>query len=539
MKVIILIPARGGSQGVPRKNVRLLEGSPLICHVLKTIKSLTGNIFPFVMTDDDEIEFISKKQGIEVIREAKTTGKATLDDVTIRFLDSLPFQPNDEDILITIQPTCPFVKAETILKCIGKIEMTKGSVLTVKDDRHLSWTIDENGNPKKKYKERVNRQQLPPDYRESGAIIGSMIGNIRRNKTRIVEPIGLVEVDREEGIDIDDFYDWSIAEYIATRKKIVIRTDASIDMGMGHAYRSLALAQELARHEVVFYTDPKKPLGSDFLCNYPFPLIQGNENEFAQYLESQKPDVVFVDMLDTSSEFMTKIKSTGCKLVTFEDLGSGAKCADLLISDLYPNDQIESPKQFSGVENAILAPSFDTTPPKSSISDKVKNILILFGGTDPSNLTIKALEALKFIGFKGQVTVIQGLGRKDRIINLNDYGLNGELLTNVTYIPKYMYEADIALSSAGRTITELMSLGIPTICLCQNEKELTHTHATEEYGVINLGLGNLVNLEVLGKRINSLIESPNLRSELNKKAIFKSRNRKNSQIVKNIWSKLF
>jgi spore coat polysaccharide biosynthesis predicted glycosyltransferase SpsG len=68
-----------------------------------------------------------------------------------------------------------------------------------------------------------------------------------------------------------------------------------------------------------------------------------------------------------------------------------------------------------------------------------------------------------------------------------------------------MAKADLALSSAGRTITELAQIGIPTICLAQNHKELSHTHATEANGVVNLGLGVEVTPENLTNAILQLM----------------------------------
>lgn len=62
-------------------------------------------------------------------------------------------------------------------------------------------------------------------------------------------------------------------------------------------------------------------------------------------------------------------------------------------------------------------------------------------------------------------------------VDLAEYGLNGTVLRAVTDLAVIMHDCDIAVTSAGRTVTELMTQGVPTIALCQNMRELMHTHA--------------------------------------------------------------
>ena len=163
-------------------------------------------------------------------------------------------------------------------------------------------------------------------------------------------------------------------------------------------------------------------------------------------------------------------------------------------------------------------------------------MLVLFGGTDPSGLADKGLRALESIGFDGKVTLIRGLGAAE--IDTADYKLNIELLSNVKNIPAIMARADVALSSAGRTITELASMGVPTLCLAQNHKELTHTHTSTENGVVMLGLGELVTVETLANHIKALIEDTDLRKSLHDRALAATQGRSNAQIVERIMNKV-
>jgi len=537
-KPYIVIPARGGSTGVPRKNVRLLGGEPLIARTIKTALAATLPGRVVVITDDDEIEEIALHYGAVVTREEKTTGRATLDEVMLRTIPFLrELGATDEDYLLTMQPTCPFISRARVREAMKAFADGAGSVVTVIDDRHLGWRLDEGGNPRPDYAARVNRQQLPPHFRESGAIIGAKIADIIRFETRIVEPIMLIELPEGEALDIDTFSDWAIAEHLATRRRILLRTDASRDLGMGHVYRTLALAYALARHDLTIVLSTDKPLGLGFFEEYPFKVETiGDELEFLSLARQTKADLIVLDKLDTQREFV-ELLGDQSKVVTFEDLGTGAEAADLLIADLYENPRVPNDRQLTGVQNSILAPSFESLPRRAKFRSQVENILLLFGGTDPSNLALKALKALDEINFDGSVTLVRGLGAP--LIDPTKFGrLNINVLSNVKNMPALMIKADIAISSAGRTITELSCLGVPTLCLAQNSKELTHTHTTVNNGVIMLGLGALVNTETIGAHVTQLLSDQDLRRTLHERALAATAGRNNTSIVARIMRKL-
>ena len=533
----IVIPARGGSTGVPRKNVRLLQGEPLIARTIKTALAGSERGRVVVITDDDEIAEISERFGAVVTREAKTTGRATLDEVMVR---TIPFLRElgamDDDILLTMQPTCPFIKPERVREAIEKFESGAGSVITVVDDRHLGWVIDAYGKPAPDYKARVNRQQLPPQFKESGAIIGARIADIVRTGTRIVQPVNLVEVPNGESLDIDTFSDWAVAEHLASRKRILIRTDAAKELGMGHVYRSLAVAYSLARHDLTIVLSEDKPLGAEFFADYPFEVATvANDLDLLGYARKVGAELVILDRLDNLAEFVTLL-SGFAKVITFEDLGDGAEVADLLIADMYENPKVPDSRQLKGMENAILAPTFETIDRTIVFNEKVEEVLVLFGGTDPSNLAPKALKALEAIGFAGRVTLVRGLGAD--LVDPKAYNLRLKVLSNVKNMPAVMEHADVALSSAGRTITELASMGIPTICMAQNEKELTHTHVTTSNGVLMLGLGRLVSVETLGAHLSELMTNEELRFKLHQRGIEATSGRSNDRIVRRIMKQI-
>ena len=529
----IVIPARGGSVGVPRKNVRMLAGKPLIAHSIETALAATASDRVVVITDDDEIDEISHFYGALVVRERTVaTGGSTVDQLMLRHLPDLEaLGAVDSDLLLTLQPTCPLLSAERFAEAVARFEAGAGSVITVKDDRHLSWTIDEAGNPKPLYSARVNRQQLPPNFRESGAIIGCRIADLRRHETRIVAPIALVQLPENESLDIDTFADLVVAEHWKSRLQIVIRADAGPTLGMGHVYRAMALAQSLARHQLLLVSSAAMPLGGEFFAQFPFAhRAVDSEAEFARLVSTERPDLLVLDLLDTEASYVESLRAAGAsKIVTFEDLGTGAEVADLLVSDLYPNPRVPAERQLTGVQHAVLAPSFETLPRRAPLRNPAQNVLVLFGGTDPANLAQKALDALQAVEFDGEVTLVRGLGAPP--LEPDNWRLNISLKHNVKNIAQLMAQADLALSSAGRTITELASIGVPTICLAQNQKEMGHSHATEANGVVMLGLGAAVSDQTLQLEIQRLLEDLSRRTELQQRALTSLAGRSNDAVI--------
>lgn len=315
--------------------------------------------------------------------------------------------------------------------------------------------------------------------------------------------------------------------------KIFIRTDASRQLGMGHIYRCLALWEEMKAHDAIIFVRKDYPVSAELYeeRGATYETLD-DDAEFLSLCQARQPDLIIIDMLDTQSDYIESLQQTGAKLVTFEDLGTGAQAADLVVNDLYKNVQVPKEKQLSGLANAIISPLFEVVKPEP-LREHIKHILITYGGTDPSHLTEHALSGLKRIGYQGQVTVVLGPGRLHEGVELSAYNLKGEVLKSVKDMPAVMRKADLAMCSAGRTITEFMTLGVPMLVMCQNMKELMHTHANCQYGAINLGLGTHVSVDTLAAHIELFIDY-NMRKTLHERARYEIAERSNHNVVARI-----
>jgi spore coat polysaccharide biosynthesis predicted glycosyltransferase SpsG len=386
------------------------------------------------------------------------------------------------------------------------------------------------------FENRVNRQWLPATFAETGGIIGAHVGEIAATGTRIHPPVGIVELHGAEGLDIDSPDDWMVAESFLGRRRIVIRADAGPSLGMGHAYRAIALANELLGHTVTIVTrdGPGTELGPSFFSRKGFPArCIRDDAEFLELLDSLGADITFLDVLDTSREFVSAVRERTGFVVSLEDLGEGGLEADLLVNDLY-SSQAHADNRWYGVAVSLLSPQFETVAPREDVSDSVERVVISFGGTDPNDLTRLALEALKLARFAGRVTVVLGPGRWQDELDLSGTGLTAEVVRDVAHMALLMRDADIAITSGGRTVTELMTLGIPTIVLCQNQRELWHTHASPQLGVLNLGLGAHAAPDTIAGHFRKLTEDRALRAEMRRRALEAIKGRSNRAIVSRI-----
>jgi len=524
VKILAIIPARGGSKGIPRKNIKLLAGKPLISYPIE--KSLNSKYIDKVVvsTDDDEISYISRLYGADVINRPKELAGdlITLDPVichAVNYIENL--EKEAYDFVITLQPTSPLLKAETIDKAIELILNKKlDTLISVKADHHLCWT-KKNGQFTPLYKERRNRQYLDPIYRETGSFLISKRESISEHN-RIGEKLSLFEISSEEGIDIDTYEDWMIAENSLERKKIVFRVDGGSDIGLGHVYRAITLASRLAfNNEVLFLMDKDKKAGVEKVSSSNFTIVTFNdENDMFIKLEQINPDIIINDILDTSTDYMVKLKNMGHFVVNFEDLGEGSEHANIVVNSLYEHS-CPPENHYFGHKYVCLRDEFYLVPPKKT-NESVKNIMITFGGTDPSNLTLRSLKSIKSLNLKDvNLTVIMGLGcaAKEELYEYIDQllkeGFHITVKENISMMAKEISHADIVLTSNGRTIYEITSIGTPFISISQNERESRHLFVHYLKGNMYLGMEYAVSEVDIASAIKELIGNYDLRKSIN------------------------
>ena len=267
MSTVAVIPARGGSKGIPRKNMRLMGGKPLIAYAIENALRCDYIDEVIVSSDSEEIlSFAATYEGVTPLNRdsALAQDAVTLDpviyDAVVRREQELG---HEFEIVVTLQPTSPLLTVETLSKALEEFAASDlDTMVSSVNAPHLSWTKDDTGKTVPNYKERLNRQLLPPDYHETGAFVIARRGIVTKD-TRFGDRVGVYEVPEVESTDIDTKQDWIVCESLLARKKIAFRVDGYGQLGLGHIYRALTLAYELIEHEVVFICDSSHREGID------------------------------------------------------------------------------------------------------------------------------------------------------------------------------------------------------------------------------------------------------------------------------------
>lgn len=221
-KVAAIITARGGSKGIPRKNVRLVCGKPLIAYSIEAALNCSIIDDCYVTTDDDEIKEVSRQWGAQVIdRPAElATDTALSSDVVVHVLDCLNEQNRFPEHFVLLQPTSPLRTAQHLEKCLsGYLHSGMKSAVSITEAEHHPWKMLISGvhglQPLKDYQSLESpRQLLPKAYRINGAIYCMSSALFLEKRSFYIEPAYTYPMSQLESIDIDSEMDLIILEMI-------------------------------------------------------------------------------------------------------------------------------------------------------------------------------------------------------------------------------------------------------------------------------------------------------------------------------------
>jgi CMP-N,N'-diacetyllegionaminic acid synthase len=221
VKILALITARGGSKRLPGKNVRLLDGIPLIAWSINVVKDIEDVCDILVTTDDPVIADVAAAAGASVpwLRPSElATDTATSVDVSLHALDWYESIYGPIDGLLLLQPTSPFRRRETIIRGLDlfKLEGHRPVLGVSPALSHPMWCFEVRESVLHPFfEDGINRrsQDLPPAYEVNGAFYLITPSDLRKRRSFYTpEAKALVIEDPLERIDIDTQADWSNAE---------------------------------------------------------------------------------------------------------------------------------------------------------------------------------------------------------------------------------------------------------------------------------------------------------------------------------------
>ena len=229
MKCQAFIFARGGSKGVPRKNIRMLGGKPLIAHAVDVALAAPSLGHVIVSTDDEEIAAAAREAGADVpfLRPAELAGDASSEWLAWRHAIAWvrdnrgPF-----DALVSLPTTSPFRAIEDVENCVTALrDGNQDAVITVCEGERNPYfnmvVLDDGGGASlaiPPQSEAIRRQDAPKVYDITTVAYAVRTAHVMERDSLFQGRVGSVEVPRERALDIDTPYDFRLAELLAKER---------------------------------------------------------------------------------------------------------------------------------------------------------------------------------------------------------------------------------------------------------------------------------------------------------------------------------
>jgi CMP-N,N'-diacetyllegionaminic acid synthase len=219
MRLLSIIPARGGSKGVPRKNLRDIAGKPLIAWSIEQSLACAAVARTVVSTDDAEIAAVARAYGADVpfMRPAELAlDTSPTEPVMTHALDEYARLGETFDAVMLLQATSPLRLPGTLDAAVRRFESSgANSLLGVCENHHFFWRSLEQPEALYDFRHRPRRQDIRPAdrwYRENGSVYITRVAAFRSHANRLVEPIVMHPMREEEGWEIDSLADFAVVE---------------------------------------------------------------------------------------------------------------------------------------------------------------------------------------------------------------------------------------------------------------------------------------------------------------------------------------
>ena len=213
------IPVRGGSKSIPMKNIRLLNGKPLVYWTAKAAQEAKCIDSLIIATDSDEIKSAVNSFGFSKLKvydrdEQNALDTSSTESVMLEYIEKSDLK--DDDLFILIQATSPMLKAEHIDGMYKKYSAENfDSMFSAVIEKQFHWVFTDDNSVKPvnyDYRKRPRRQEFIGLAAENGACYINSVGNITRDKCRLSGKIGIYEMPSYTSYEIDEPSDWIIVE---------------------------------------------------------------------------------------------------------------------------------------------------------------------------------------------------------------------------------------------------------------------------------------------------------------------------------------
>lgn len=227
MRYLAIIPARGGSKGVPGKNIREIGGKPLIAWSIEQARAVAAIDRVVVSTDDDAIASVARQYGAEVPfqRPAELAMDTTATEpVLSHAVDWYRKDGYSPDAVVLLQPTSPWRRAGSLAAALARFEAEQAdSLLSVCENHHFFWKNPRQPEALYDFRNRPRRQDISAAdrwYRENGSIYITRTGLLMQGGNRLGGKIAMHPMQEDESWEIDSLADFDIvAAFISHSEK--------------------------------------------------------------------------------------------------------------------------------------------------------------------------------------------------------------------------------------------------------------------------------------------------------------------------------
>lgn len=230
---LFIIPARGGSKGIPGKNIKLLGSKPLIYYSIDIARNFVSNEHICVSSDDLKIADTVEVYGVSIpfIRPLDlATDEAGTYEVLLHALNYYKSKGVEYQKIVLLQPTSPFRGKEDVSRCIHLFDKTENCdlVLTVKKARHNPYSVLKKINNENdllplfnlELNSGIRRQDVKDVVEINGAVYVYNVQSLLNNKPTEFKNIKAVLMDEIHSTDLDEMLDWNFAEFLIEKKLV-------------------------------------------------------------------------------------------------------------------------------------------------------------------------------------------------------------------------------------------------------------------------------------------------------------------------------
>lgn len=231
MKYLYIIPARGGSKGIPHKNIKLLSGIPLIKYTMDVARHLANDIDICMTSDSDDIIQVVESLGLHVPfkrPEVLASDTASSYDTILHAIKYYSEVLNRSyDAIVLLQPTSPFRTVSDVSKAMDlfernpEVDMVVGAIEARSNPYYDCFEQDEKGYlvQSKGSGQYTRRQDVPKVWEFSGSVYVCRVQSLLKTDMSQFKQVTKVEIDVENALDLDTLFDWDLAEMIIKNKK--------------------------------------------------------------------------------------------------------------------------------------------------------------------------------------------------------------------------------------------------------------------------------------------------------------------------------